>query len=398
MLEGVNGVSRLVAIAAVILCIAAPAGADIADWNISPLSLDMGDWTASLGGEAGAALYSAHQAGGIDGAGITAAASLDAKLERMLDNGWTIGARSVVEPYHDRLSGDNYGDHFFQKVYGFAQTQYGRVELGQQDGAAYKMAETGPLVVGPPAIDDSNVGFFKDPTTGENFLSFFSVRTGVFASQNFAKISYYSPRLFGIQIGGSYTPHEARDVLPFVSAGPHGANRSDNIFEGAANYEGHFGALTLGAYGGMALAHNAERLPGYTDLVDWAFGGEADYDLGDATLALGGAYHQSNGYGFDTDQAFSRGNTHAVHLSSTLTKGSWIFGLEYSDGIAGAEAAQPRFDAGGYEAEVGYVVNTNLQVTAGYQHLDNSRSSGVFYNAQRDAQMNAEFLYFYFHV
>ncbi len=77
------------------------------------------------------------------------------------------------------------------------------------------------------------------------------MRTGVFASRNFAKISYYSPRWFGIQVGASYTPHMAKDGLPFVSAGPHVANRQDNILEGAANYEGHFGALSLDAYAGL---------------------------------------------------------------------------------------------------------------------------------------------------
>ncbi len=87
-----------------------------------------------------------------------------------------------------------------------------------------------------------------------------------------------------------------------------------------------------------------------------------------------------------------------VHLSSTLTSGPWIFGLEYSDGIAGGEIALPRFDAKGYEVALGYVVNSNLQVTAGFQQLDNSRSIGSFYNGKPRARMNAAFLYFDFHV
>lgn len=383
---------------AIALLAATPACAGIEDWNLSPYEVQLGDWAASLGGEAGLTPYLAQQAGGIDRDGVTGAAFLEPSLERELENGWTIGAHATLNVWHDRFSGDNYGNDFFQKAYGFVQTQYGRVEIGQQDGAAYKMAVTGPLVAGPPAIDDANVAFFKDPSTGGPFTDFFNVRTGVFTTENFAKISYYSPRLFGIQLGGSYTPHQAKDVLPFVSAGPHVAGRLENIFEGAGNYEGHFGALTVNGYAGLAFGHNAAPLSGHDDLLDWAIGGEADYALGETTLAIGGAYHQSNGYGFDTRDAYSRGNTHAVHLSSTLTNGPWILGLEYSDGIAGREALEPHLDAKGYEAAVGYVVNTNLQVTGGFQHLDDARSSGMFYNGKPDARMNAEFLYFYFHV
>ncbi len=45
----------------------------------------------------------------------------------------------------------------------------------------------------------------------------------------------------------------------------------------------------------MTRAH-----PGHGDLYDGAIGGEADYDFGEVTLALGGAYHQSNGYRFES--------------------------------------------------------------------------------------------------
>ena len=66
--------------------------------------------------------------------------------------------------------------------------------------------------------------------------------------------------------------------------------------------------------------------------------------------------------------------------------------------MAGAQSARPRVDAKAYEAAVGYVVNSNLQVTGGFQELDDARGSGVFYNAKPHVRMNAGFLYFRFHV
>lgn len=392
--------------ATALLCVAvcagfavAPARASLSDWNISPLNLELGDgWTAALGGEANLTGYTAHQQGGIDRDGATASVFFDPRVEKLFDNGWRVGVKATLNAYHDTLSGDNYGNDFFQKAYLFVQTPYGRVELGQQDGAAYKMAMTGPLVASEAAIDDANIGFFRDPTTGGAMNGLSNVRTGVFATYNAAKLSYYSPRLFGIQVGLSYTPHLAKDVIPFVSPGPHVADRQDNLFEGAVNYTGNFGRTSLGAYAGFAAGHNAQQSAGHDDVFDWAMGGEVDYDFGDATLAVGGAYHESNGYTFDPGSAFNRGTTHAVHASTQLTAGAWLFGLEYSQGVADAVAAMPKLEITGTEASVGYVINSNLQLTGGWQHQRFTRSTGVFYNGRPEASMDAGFLYLQFHV
>jgi hypothetical protein len=396
MLEEVK-IGAGVAAAALALSLASPARADIADWNIPPLHTDIAGWLGTVGGEADAGLYAADQPGGLSRAGATGMGRFDAKLERVFDNGWAAALHASFMAWHDRLSGDNYGNDFVQKLYGSLLLKYGRIEIGQEDGAAYRMAITGPVVADAPAIDDANMTFFKTPQ-GDAFTNFFAVRTGVFASRNFAKFSYYTPRLFGFQLGASYTPHMAKDGLPFLSAGAHVANRQQNMLEGAANWERHSGPWTIGAYGGLVLAWNAERIAGYGNLYDGALGGQVEYSFGGETLTVGGAYHQSNAYGFNPGSAFARGQTHAVHLSSTLTSGPWIFGLEYSDGIAGAEGALPRLDAKGYEAAIGYELNSSMQLTAGFQQLDDRRSGGVFYDGQPHIRMNAGFLEFHFHV
>ncbi len=379
--------------AAAMLALASPAHAAIADWNILPLSHDAGGWLATLGGEADGALYGANRPARL---GMTGAATLDARVERLFDNGWKLGMHARFLAWHDRLSGDHYGNDFVQKLYGLLLTKYGRIEIGQQDGAAYRMAITGPVVAGAPAIDDATMHFFKTPQ-GMAF-AVFDVRSSAFASANFAKLSYYSPRLYGIQIGASYTPHMAGGVVPFLSAGRHVWDRQRNMLEGAANWERHSGPWTLGAYGGLVLAWNAARTHRHGNLYDGALGWQVQYNFGAETLAVGGAWHQSNGYGFDPGNAFARGQTHAVHLGSTLTRGPWIFGLEYSDGIAGREGALPHLDAKGYEAAIGYELNASMQLTAGFQERDGRRGSGTFYNGERHIRLNAGFLELHFHV
>lgn len=338
--------------------------------------------------------YVARQSGGIDRTGLTAAALISPEIEYPLDNGWTFGLRTAFLIYHDRLSGDNYGNDVIEKAYAYWQTAYGRLEVGQQDGAAYKLEATGPLVAGPPAIDDANVTFFLDPSTGKAFANVFPVRTGAFATANDAKISYYSPRLVDLQVGVSFTPSETKG-LPFLSHAKNGPDRQRNILEAGANYARGYGRLTLHAYAGIAFGHTENRTPGHEAARDWALGSEVDYKFSEETvLAFGGAYRQSRGYTFDIDQSFAHGNTHAVHATAQLTAGPWEMGLEYSNGVAGAEGALPRLAETGFEPAVGYVVNSNLQLTLGYQHAEYRRSTGIFYNGKRDVSLDAGFLYF----
>lgn len=387
--------ARILVAAALATAVPAAAGASPADWSLAPLKLDLGDgWNARLGGSVDAAAYTNNQSR----TGATAYVLARPRVDKLFANGWQAGIRATLNLYHDTLSGDPYGNDVFQKVYGVVRTPYGRVELGQEDGAAYEMAITGPLVAAATAIDDARVTFFRDLASGRALADMFRIRTAVFASRNAAKMSYYSPRLFGVRIGASYTPAMVKEVVPFAGTAPHRPDRQDNLIEAAINYTGFFGATSFGAYAGFASGHDAQRTPGHDNLFDWALGGEIDQDLGAATLAVGGAWHQSNGYTFDTGQAFRTGTTHAVHASTKLTTGAWQFGFEYSKGIADAEAAMPRLDVTGYEAAIGYRINSNLQLTAGWQHQRFARDSGTFYNGTRRLDLNAGFLYLHFHV
>lgn len=389
--------ASFVAAASLVAVVAGPA-AMAGVPTIAPLKLDLGDgWTAKLGGDANLTGYYANQPGDRRAA-ATASVFAFPRVEKLFANGWRFGFKSTVNLYHDALSGDNYGNDFFAKAYFFLATPYGDMEMGQADGAAYHMAMTGPLVADAVAIDDANIGFFKNPSTGKALTNIFNVRSAVFATANAAKISYYSPRLFGVRIGVSFTPELTKNVIPFVSHAPRIADRQNNIVESAINYTGFFGATSLGVYAGLAAGHNAQRTAGHNDLFDWAAGGEVDQDFGAVVWALGGAYRQSNGYTLDPDLAFKTGTTHVVHASTKLTMGDWSAGIEYSQGIADREAVFPRLDITGYEISAAYRINRNLQLTAGWQHQRFTRSSGAFYNGARALNLDAAFLYLRVHV
>jgi hypothetical protein len=370
---------------------------DFSDWSVSPPSFDWNDWTASLGGAVGSTAYTAI-GGGSDQTGVGLSALLFPRLERELDNGWQIGARGAVLAYHDRLAGDIYGDRVFEKASLFAQTPYGRLEIGQQDGAAYRMSITGPSTDDAVAIDNASTTFFRDPATGRAFIDMFRLQAAEFASANDAKFSYTSPRWFGLQLGGSYTPYDARGGLPFISRGEAGADRQTNLLEGAANYTGNVGAVNFGVYAGAVLGRDAAQTAGHDDLVDWGFGGEADYTIDTVKLAFGGALRQSNAYAFDIADTRAAGRTQSWRLATTATQGPWILGFEYAGGTADRADPLPGLDEQGTEASLGFVVNANLQLTLGWQELLFRRDAGVFFNGSTTATLNAEFLHLRFHV
>src|SRR5215471_6293908 len=138
------------------------------DWSISPLSGSIGELNYSVGGQAYGSAYWADQphAPGLDRSGVTGATSLNTRLERDYDSGLSIALKGTFEIYHDRLSGDNYGSDFVQKVYASVQTGLGRVDVGMSDGAAYALSVVGPVVNQEVTIDNSNADFFRDPVTG----------------------------------------------------------------------------------------------------------------------------------------------------------------------------------------------------------------------------------------
>lgn len=366
------------------------------DWSLSPLTGSVGDLNYSVGGQAYGSAYSADQpsAPGLDKWGVTGAASLNARVERDYDSGLSLALKGTFEIYHDQLSGDNYGSDFVQKVYASVQTGLGRIDAGMSDGAAYALSITGPTVNPEVTIDNSNATFFRDPSTGRAFSNLFELNSAVESSLNYAKVSYFTPRLFGVQIAGSFTPSEGKDVIPFLNSGPHAANRQTDLWEAAINYSNTFGALTFGFYGGLIIGHNDAKTVGHKGLTDWGVGSELDWNVNDDTKwSVGGAFRQSDTYAFDINNAFANGNTQSLHLSTTITYGSWSAGAEFGNGRTSGFLGAPTLGTHALLVDAAYAVNTNLQLSGGWEKLNYSRNAGVFYNGAPVIGMDAVFVH-----
>lgn len=378
------------------------AAVDLSDWDVSPYEVTLFDnYQLKLRGQAYGSLYVTEQpdAPGLDLSGATGAAVLSASVERDYDSGLVLALKSSFQLYHDDLSIDNYGGDFVEKIYGSVQTGLGRVEIGNADGAAYVLATTGPVVEDVISIDNTNASFFRDPSTGTAFINVFALNSTSEASLNYAKVSYYTPRLFGVQLAASYTPSEGKDVLPFLTNGPQLPDRQKSIWEVGASYSDYLGPVSVSFSGGWSVAHDDTKTPGHAGLTDWSLGTQFEFPLGEETkLAIGGAYRRSNAYAFNINSVFDSGETTSTHLSATITQGSWIFGAELGSGDADGRLGAPSLGAQGASATIGYVLNSNMQLNVGWEHFLYTRNAGTFYNGLPRIHLDAVFLHLKFQV
>jgi hypothetical protein len=318
------------------------------------------------------------------------------ELKRDYDSGLSLafgGTFTAADP----LSRGRYDGDAIERLAASARTGLGKIEIGIADGAGYGLAVTGPRVDPAVSLNDPRTSFFRDPVTHRAVTDMFALRTQVGASSNYSKIVYTSPSLFGAQLALSFTPSEGKQ-LPFLNAGPHVPGRQVEFWEAALRYETDldtkWGAVSLSGYGAVAEGRAEHKLPGQEGISDLGAGLNADYPVTDEIgLSLGGAYRQSNAYGFNVNQSWQAGTTRVGHISAAVTDNRWMAGLEYGNGVADAVAGLPRLGLNGLEASLGYRISDSIHVSSGWQHQTYSRNSGLFFNGAPQLKMDAVYLH-----
>jgi len=370
-----------------LLVVAGPAQAQI----LAPPSWPVGQAELKLGADASGALFSPDQPGW-SGAQASGALRLMPDLKRSYDSGLTLGLGGTFTAA-DPLSRGRYDGDAIERLAGSVGTGLGKIEAGITDGAGYSLAVTGPRVDPGVSLNDPRTSFFRDPATHRAVTNMFALRTAVGASSNYAKIAYTSPDLFGAQIALSFTPSEGRQ-FPFLNAGPHVPGRQVEFWEAALRYETELGPVSLAGYGAVSESRAEHKRPGQEGTSDLGAGLKADYPLDEQTsLSFGGAFRQSNAYGFDVNQTWQAGTTRVGHVSAAVTHDRWMAGVEYGTGTADAVSNLPRLGLNALEASIGYRISDSIRISGGWQHQSYSRSAGVFFNGAPQLKMDAIFLH-----
>jgi predicted porin len=226
-----------------------------------------------------------------------------------LDNGLKFGANIQLE-------GSTNGDQI-DESYMFVRGSFGELLLGSENSAGYKMQYNAPNA-GIVSINSGTMSawipFSFD--AGQLFRGTLGTTSLENSTNNDAqRITYFTPRFAGFQVGASY----ARDALQ-DSSGPVDADTSlHDIFDIGANYVNSFGDFNVAVSGrwGTASAADASGAP---DPDIWGAG----INLGFAGFTVGGAYAKQNDAGASNGRAWDVGAAYET--------GPWGFSVEYFNG------------------------------------------------------------------
>lgn len=206
--------------------------------------------------------------------------------ETTLDNGLTVGAH--IEALAD--AGDSFD---IDESYVYFAGSWGRVNFGDEDGAAYL------LQVAAPSADDNIDGIrqYINPTSTIDSVDYAND-----IARGADKITYLTPVYSGFQAGLSYTP-EVVDSSRALSGNSllTTTGTTDDVWELAVRYEGMISNVGVILGGGYTTANN--------DVDQWNLG--ADLDIG--AFGLGAVY-----------TTLDEGNNNDVD--------TWVLGADYTTG------------------------------------------------------------------
>ena len=267
-----------------------------------------------------------------DGAGEAAAGLSDSDFQReteiyftgetTLDNGLTVGVEVQLE-------GGTKADQI-DESYLYFSGDWGRVNLGSENGASYL------LQVGAPAVDANFDGI--DPeyhvvASGANGavdtnrgLSYGMGFGGDESRGDVEKVTYLSPVFSGFQVGVSYTPDFGTALTggedDGVRAGfPTEATGADynNGLEVAGRWAGEFEGVGVTVGAGWAEAQQEVATAANDDREQWNIGANVNF----AGFTVGGAYFTDN------EGADQNGDRETYVLGANYATGPYTVGASY---------------------------------------------------------------------
>jgi hypothetical protein len=248
-----------------------------------------------------------------------------------LDNGTSLGIRMELEAWNPS-AGSTGAVRQIDKAYMFAFGDWGRLEFGAKDDAAYIMYYGAPSALLGFGFFKHNTDFSWTNSIANGFnVAAFRISAGTIDAEygSVNRINYYTPRVAGLQIGLSYAPKLQPKTQPgsiwALSPGPgkdggicgfsdattaSGCPTNDNSWQDAvaigANYLNRFGDISVAVYAaysymtfvpGLSPAASSANIVNGTNLTAWkqaVIGLELSY----AGFTIGGSFGwENNGIG-----------------------------------------------------------------------------------------------------
>ncbi len=249
--------------------------------------------------------------------------------ETTLDNGLTVGA-------HFEVSFDSGDASDLDESYLYFSGDWGRVNFGEEDGAAYLLQVSAPSA-------DSNVDGIRQyiqpvnaTQLGVTSLTSLNLDYAQDNSKDADKLTYLSPILSGFQVGVSYAPDQgnADDLDGITTENASGLNES---YEIAARYEGQFQDVGVIAGAGYSYITNNSSTAGQDDGQAFNLG----LDLNIGPFGVGAVYLEDNRNVDNTTD-----DTQIIVLGADYTTGPFKIGASYYNNDVDGNIEVDRYTGG----------------------------------------------------
>ncbi len=283
--------------------------------------------------------------------------------ETTLDSGLTVGVHVEMEVDRDDINASNN----IEESYMYLSGGWGRVNVGEEDGAAYLLQVAAPSA-------DSNVDGLRQ------YISTYNA-TGVAAgnalridydhvapvSGYFNKVTYMTPVFNGFQAGASYIPTMTDDGNGITSVQSNDQlGEYEDGWELAARYEGAYEGVGIAFGAGYGL-YNAENEAAGSTVSDDANTWNAGLDLDFAGFGVGVAYLSQ-----DTENATVETDVDTWVVGADYQMGAYKLGASYLNQETEVGAVDTDIDR--WTAGASYAYGPGMSFRGSVSMIDNDNS------------------------
>jgi predicted porin len=293
-------------------------GAHAAEWNVrvggytyqyfgyADNSLDGGVQNGA-GAVPGGGARSPFNGNGFSGADVKSDTEVWFLPKITLDNGVEFGANIQLE-------GNSTGDTI-DESFAFIEGSFGHIDIGSENSAGYKMSYGAPNVHNFD-VSSGDTTYFA-PTESAQGAQFRGVLQTTYLenarNNDTERLTYYTPRIAGFQLGASYARDGRQDDGTQVNT----KTELSNIIDLGANYVQSFGDISVAVAGRYGTANQQA-----TSRSAQVYG--ASGQISYAGFTLGGGYAEQTG---TSNRPTGNGNS-----SGDVDGQAWEVGLTYQTG------------------------------------------------------------------
>jgi predicted porin len=276
------------------------------------------------------------------------------KGETTLDNGLTVGFQAQLEAITQTDQMD--------ETYMYFEGGWGRLLLGSENSAPYLMAYASPSA--GLGLNSPNFYIFS-PAGAAGTAGYLNLASDA------NKITYFTPRFGGFQLGVSYTPNIDNRGGNTQSAGLNTSNDAgeyNNLFGIGANFVESFNGIDVAVSAGYEHGQLEQNLGGALEDGDsYSVGANIGY----AGFTVGGSYATSdNGLKGSNDATF-------WDAGVSYGTGPWSVSFTYANGELENGAGLGEDERDQFEVGASYKLSAGVTVVGSLQYFDENNDSTV---------------------